>query len=94
VHLSEGAFSRFFRAHAGKTFPEFINELRVGRACRLLAESELSITEVAFACGFANLSNFNRQFLRLKQVTPRAFRRAAQQHTLPGAPSNEAAAKP
>jgi AraC-like DNA-binding protein len=75
AHLSEGAFSRFFRAHTGKTFPAYVNELRVGRACRLLAEGDLSVTEVAFACGFENLSNFNRQFRRLKGLTPRDYRR-------------------
>ncbi|MCC6353057.1 MAG: helix-turn-helix domain-containing protein [Verrucomicrobiae bacterium] len=76
VHLSEGAFSRFFRLHTGKTFPAFVNELRVGRACRLLSENEMNVTEVAFACGFENLSNFNRQFLRLKGSNPSEFRRA------------------
>lgn len=75
VHLSEGAFSRFFRIHTGKTFPAFVNELRIGRACRLLVETEMNITEAALACGFPNLSNFNRQFLRLKRLTPREFRR-------------------
>ncbi len=75
VHLSEGAFSRFFRAHTGKTFPEFVNELRIGRACRLLTETEKNITEVAFECGFTNLSNFNRQFLRFKAASPREFRK-------------------
>ena len=75
VHLSEGAFSRFFRTHTGKTFPEFVNELRIGRACRLLTESEKNITEVAFECGFTNLSNFNRQFLRFKAVSPREYRK-------------------
>lgn len=75
VHLSDGAFSRFFRAHLGKSFPEFVNELRIGRACRLLAESETTITRVALGCGYRNLSNFNRQFLRHKGVTPREFRR-------------------
>ena len=75
VHLSEGAFSRFFRAHTGKTFPRFVNELRIGRACRLLTESELNVTEVAYECGFTNLSNFNRQFLQLKGRSPRDFRR-------------------
>jgi AraC-like DNA-binding protein len=75
VHLSEGAFSRFFRLHTGKTFPGFVNELRVGRACRLLTETEKNVTQVAFECGFTNLSNFNRQFLRLKGLSPREFRR-------------------
>jgi AraC-like DNA-binding protein/mannose-6-phosphate isomerase-like protein (cupin superfamily) len=74
VSLSEGAFSRFFRAHTGKTFPAFVNELRIGRACHLLMEEDLNITEVAFQCGFTNLSNFNRQFLRLKGLSPRQFR--------------------
>jgi AraC-like DNA-binding protein len=75
AHLSEGAFSRFFQRHTARTFPAFVNELRVGRACRLLAETEQSITDIALACGFANLSNFNRQFLRLKRATPSEFRR-------------------
>ena len=79
VNLSEGAFSRFFRLHTGKTFPEFVNELRIGRACTLLLEDNLNITEVAFECGFTNLSNFNRQFLRLKGFSPREFRLQLQQ---------------
>jgi len=74
VHLSAGAFSRFFHLHTGKTFPTFVNELRIGRACRLLVETELPVTQIAKTCGFANLSNFNRQFMRLKRLTPRAFR--------------------
>ena len=50
--------------------------MRIGRACRLLAENELNVTEIAFACGFENLSNFNRQFLRLKGTSPSQFRKA------------------
>jgi AraC-like DNA-binding protein len=73
--LSEGAFSRFFRLHSGRTFPEFVNQLRVARACRLLAQSDLKIADIAFACGFSNLANFNRQFLRLKHTRPTDFRR-------------------
>ncbi|HRY50627.1 MAG TPA: AraC family transcriptional regulator [Candidatus Paceibacterota bacterium] len=71
--LSEGAFSRFFRLHSGRTFPTFVNQLRIGRACRLLAEDAQKITDIAFACGFTNLSNFNRQFRRIKKMTPREF---------------------
>ena len=74
LNLSEGAFSRFFRIHTGKTFPAFRNELRVGRACTLLIEGDLTITEVALRCGFVNLSNFNRQFRRLKGISPHEFR--------------------
>jgi AraC-like DNA-binding protein len=75
INLSEGAFSRFFRKHTGKTFPGFRNELRVGRACALLMERDLNITEVALRCGFMNLSNFNRQFRKLKRMNPHEFRR-------------------
>ncbi len=74
VNLSEGAFSRFFRLHLGKTFPVLVNELRIGRACQLLAETDLPVTKVAMSCGYNNLSNFNRQFLKLKGMTPREFR--------------------
>lgn len=96
IHLSEGAFSRFFRAHTGKTFPEFVNALRIGRACRLLTESERNVTEVAYACGFTNLSNFNRQFLRLKGLSPRDFRRLLQKHLAvdPGSNTGERAPEP
>ncbi len=75
VHLSPGAFSRFFKTRTGKTVPGFINELRIGRACRLLAETDLPITQIALCCGFSNLANFNRQFLRLKKTAPRDWRR-------------------
>jgi AraC-like DNA-binding protein len=75
VHLSPGAFSRFFKTRTGKTVPGFINELRIGRACRLLAETDLPVTTVAQNCGFTNLANFNRQFLRLKNTPPRDWRR-------------------
>jgi AraC-like DNA-binding protein/quercetin dioxygenase-like cupin family protein len=78
ANMSEGAFSRFFRLHTGKTFPEFLNELRVGRACRFLVEDDKNVTEVGYECGFTNLSNFNRQFLKLKGLSPSAFRRQMQ----------------
>lgn len=75
AHMSEGAFGRFFRCHMGQRFPAFVNELRIGRACRLLAETDRPVTAIAQACGYSNLSNFNRQFLRLKGVSPVEFRR-------------------
>jgi AraC-like DNA-binding protein len=74
-HTRPKVFVRPMALHTGKTFPEFRNELRIGRACRMLSEGHATITEIAFACGFANLSNFNRQFLRLKGVSPREFRK-------------------
>ena len=73
--LSEGAFSRFFRKCTGRTFPIYLNEIRLGRAARLLSETDLRVASVAVESGFTNLSNFNRRFLAWKKMTPVAFRR-------------------
>ena len=75
AHLSPQAFSRFFHRHMGQPFVEYVIGLRVGRACRSLLESDRTVAEIAFACGFGNLSNFNRQFKRLRGATPREFRK-------------------
>jgi AraC-like DNA-binding protein len=75
AHLSPAAFSRFFKARTGKTFQEFVTEMRIGRACRLLGERELNVTEIAFACGFTNVASFNRAFRREKRKNPSEFRR-------------------
>lgn len=75
AHMSVPAFTRFFRKCTGKTFLEYLTELRVGAACRLLVETDRTVTEVCYAAGFGNLSNFNRRFRELKGVTPREFRR-------------------
>ena len=74
LNLSPDAFGRFFRSRTGKTLPAFVNHLRVGRACRLLVETDLPVIDVAMRCGFENLSNFNRQFLRLVKRNPREYR--------------------
>ena len=72
--LSEGAFSRFFKQRTGKTLPEYVNELRVGRACRMLAEEHRKVTDVALECGFRNLANFNRRFRKITNQTPSSYR--------------------
>jgi AraC-like DNA-binding protein len=74
AHMSSSAFSRFFRRASGKCFTDYVNELRVGSACRMLIETDRTVAEIAFAAGFNNLSHFNRQFLRLKRMSPRDFR--------------------
>jgi len=75
AHLSASAFSRYFRRHMGKSFKTYLNEVRVGNACRMLSESERKVTEIAFSVGFGNLSNFNRRFVQIKRLCPREYRR-------------------
>jgi AraC-like DNA-binding protein len=76
LNLSPDAFGRFFRSRTGKALPTFLNELRVSRACRLLAETDAGVTQISQDCGFENLSNFNRQFLRYAKCTPREYRKS------------------
>ena len=73
--MSAPAFSRFFRQKTGKTFVAYLAELRIGRACRLLIETDRTILEICLDSGFRNLANFNRRFRAQKKVTPREFRR-------------------
>lgn len=73
--MTPEAFSRFFRRTTGRTLVHHLHELRIGRACRLLQESSDPVTDICFACGFNNLSNFNRIFRRLRGTTPSAYRR-------------------
>jgi len=74
VGLTPSAFSRFFQRATNQTYQQFIGELRLGRASRLLVETDLSITEICYAAGFGNLSNFNRRFKAARGLTPREFR--------------------
>lgn len=75
--MSESSFSRFFRRATGNTFTDFVNHVRVNRACQLLMESDQLITHVAYEVGFANIANFNRRFLDIKGMTPSDYRRQA-----------------
>jgi len=74
AHLSEGAFSRFFSSRTGKTVPEYVNEVRIGRACRMLGEDAGNITDIAMDCGYRNLANFNRRFRQVTGMTPSVYR--------------------
>lgn len=81
ARMSAPSFSRFFRRATNKTFRAFLNEVRIGQASHLLLETEQTVAEVCYESGFGNLSNFNRQFLKLRKVSPRAYRR---KRTVPG----------
>ena len=72
--MSEVALSRFFKQRTGKTFIDTLNEIRLGNASRMLIETTHSINEIAYKCGFNNISNFNRIFKKKKDCTPKEFR--------------------
>jgi AraC-like DNA-binding protein len=73
--MSESAFSRFFKKNTGNSFTDHVNKLRIWQACKLLAESDMPITDICFEVGYLNISNFNRIFLRQHKITPSAYRR-------------------
>lgn len=75
VNLSESAFCKFFKRTTGKTFSDYLVDIRVGHACHLLAESDDPISEIAYRSGFDSLTYFNRVFLRKKGLRPREFRK-------------------
>ncbi|GAB3994995.1 AraC family transcriptional regulator [Spirosoma daeguense] len=76
ANLTSGAFCRFFRQHTRKTFSTLLNEVRVEHACRYLRESKLSISQIAFSCGYTNLSNFNRKFKEITGMAPSEYIRS------------------
>ena len=72
--MSPSAFSRFFKLHTGRNLSDYIIEMRLGYASRMLVDSTHSIAEIAYGCGFNNLSNFNRIFRKKKGCSPSEFR--------------------
>lgn len=78
-HMSMGEthFSKYFKKASGHRFIDFINQLRIHKACELLAHSEMPITEICFSVGFNNISNFNRRFIKLQEMSPREYRKSS-----------------
>lgn len=73
--MSVPAFCNYFKKRTRKTYIDFINEIRVGFACKLLLTTDMSVLHICFECGFNNLANFNRQFLKIKGITPLKYRK-------------------
>ena len=74
VGMSPVSFSRFFHQRTGRTLSEYIVDIRLGFAARMLVDSAKNISEICYECGFNNLSNFNRIFKARRNCTPREFR--------------------
>ena len=74
VGMTPTSFSRFFKLRTGKTLSDYVLDIRLGFAARMLVDSTKNISEICFECGFNNLSNFNRIFKGRRGVTPKEFR--------------------
>lgn len=74
VGMTDVSFSRFFKLRTGKNLSDYIIDIRLGFASRLLVDSTKSVSEICFECGFNNLSNFNRIFKKKKDCSPKEFR--------------------
>ncbi len=73
VHISPNYFCRYFKKRTSKTYIEFVTELRVGYACKLLLENNLNINQICYESGFNNVSNFNRKFKELIGQSPSQY---------------------
>lgn len=74
VHMSTNHLHRFFKQRTEHTINKFINQLRIGKACKLLIDSDTQISAISDQCGFNNISNFNRRFRMIKGATPKEYR--------------------
>lgn len=74
VGMTPTAFSRFFRQRTGKRLSDYVIDIRLGHASRMLVDTTMSVAEICYDCGFNNLSNFNRIFKRKKNSSPTEFR--------------------
>lgn len=79
--MSVPAFCSYFKKSTKKTYIDFLNEIRVGHACQLLADTQKTVQEICYESGFNTLANFNKQFLQIKKCTPSRFRKTSDQRS-------------
>lgn len=75
VNMTPVSFNRYIKKRVGRTFITYINDVRLSNATRLLIQTDLSIGDIGFKCGFNNIANFNRIFKKFKHATPSEFRK-------------------
>ncbi|PKK34819.1 hypothetical protein BWI96_20425 [Siphonobacter sp. SORGH_AS_0500] len=78
VALNPHSFCRYFKSRVRKTYTQFLSEVRIGQACKVLISGDLPIAQVCYESGYANFSHFNRHFKRITGLTPVEYRRAYQ----------------
>lgn len=75
INMSVPAFCGYFKRSTKKTYVDFLNEIRVGHACTMLLYTSLMITEICYVSGFNTIANFNKQFLKVRGITPSIYRK-------------------
>lgn len=80
VGMTPTSFSRFFKQRCGKSLMEYVIDVRLGHASRLLIDTTMSVSEICYECGFQNISNFNRIFKSSRSRTPKEFREIYKHH--------------
>jgi len=75
ANMTTTSFCKYFKSKTGKTFSSFVNEVRIGQACKLILNENLNISEICYSCGFNNLTNFNRNFKHFTTLTPSDYKR-------------------
>ena len=83
------SFCRFFKSLTNRTFSEFVNDVRVGFACKLLQQSDLSVSQIALECGYNNISYFNRSFKKIKNISPKEYRNSYENNNDEGVPKTQ-----
>jgi AraC-like DNA-binding protein/quercetin dioxygenase-like cupin family protein len=73
ANMCPTAFSRYFTQRMRKPFSQFVNEIKIGYACKLLMGNRFSISQICYECGFQNVSNFNKQFKNITGITPKQY---------------------
>ncbi|WP_428664326.1 AraC family transcriptional regulator [Runella sp.] len=73
ANMSATAFCRYFKSHTNKTYTQFLNDIKVDNACRLLIDNRLSISQICFETGFNNFTHFNDQFKKITGITPKQY---------------------
>lgn len=86
--MSPAAFSRNFQRFTGNKFVEFVNRIRISQACSMLYSTDDQVSAICFSVGFQNLANFNRQFLKMKDMTPSEYRDIALNELAPKQKAN------
>ncbi|MGB3144414.1 MAG: AraC family transcriptional regulator [Maribacter sp.] len=75
TNMTPTSFSRYFKLHANKSFSQFVSEIRIGHACKLLIQEKMNVSQACYESGFQTLSNFNKQFKAITQFTPLAYKK-------------------